>query len=312
MSASADVATPGRSRVSLWVQAVRAFSFTASVIPVLLGGLFALALPGQGANAWYLLPLAALGGLLLHAGTNLINDYYDYKNGVDRECSYGSSGVLVGGLLPTASVFRGALVAFGLAAALGVILIALRGWPMAALGVMGLAGGYLYTGQPVGYKYYALGDLLVFVLMGPLMVIGGYLAVTGEYRHEVLLLSLPVGCLVAAILAANNLRDVVHDGEAKVTTMARVLGAKGGRAEYVALVVGAYAIVAGLVLARILSPWTLLTLVSAPLAVKNLRLVLASRPGEAEDLATADVSTAQLHMAFGVLLIIGVVLGAIL
>ena len=93
MPASANAVSPERSRVSLWVQAVRAFSFTASVIPVLLGGLFALG--AQGTKAWYLLPLAVLGGLLLHAGTNLINDYYDFKNGVDRECSYGSSGVLV-------------------------------------------------------------------------------------------------------------------------------------------------------------------------------------------------------------------------
>ena len=115
---------------------------------------------------------------------------------------------------------------------------------------------------------------------------------------------------MAAILAANNLRDVVHDGEAKVTTMARVLGAKGGRAEYVILVVGAYGIIAGLVIARVLSPWTLLVLISSPLAVKNLRSVLTSRPGEAEDLATADVTTAQLHMAFGLLLTLGVILGA--
>jgi len=310
MTASANAAVPQRSRVGLWVQAVRAFSFTASVIPVLLGGLFALG--AQGSKAWYLLPLAMLGGLLLHAGTNLINDYYDYKNGVDRECSYGSSGVLVAKLLPPQAIFRGALVAFGLASALGVILIAFRGWSMAALGVIGLAGGYLYTGGPVGYKYFALGDLLVFVLMGPLMVIGGYLAVTGVYRHEVLLLSLPVGCLVAAILAANNLRDVKHDGDAKVTTLARVLGAKGGRAEYVLLLVGAFAIMIGLVIARVLSPWTLLVLISAPLAVKNLHTVLASRPGEAEDLATADVTTAQLHLAFGLLLTLGVIFGAAL
>lgn len=306
----ANAVAPERSRVSLWIQAVRAFSFTASVIPVLLGGLFALG--AEGPKAWYLLPLAVLGGLLLHAGTNLINDYYDYINGVDRECSYGSSGVLVAGLLPPRAILWGALTAFGLAVALGVVLIAFRGWSMAALGVIGLAGGYLYTGRPVGYKYFALGDLLVFVLMGPLMVLGGYLTVTGVYRPEVLMLSLPLGCLVAAILAANNLRDVVHDGEANVTTLARVLGAKGGRAEYATLVAGAYAIVVGLVIARVLSPWTLLVLISSPLALKNLRAVLGSRPGEAEDLATADATTAQLHMAFGLLLILGVVLGAVL
>jgi len=310
MSASANPTVPQRSSLSLWVQAVRAFSFTASVIPVLVGGLFALG--ATGPKRWALLPLAVLGGLLLHAGTNLINDYYDFKRGVDREGTFGSSGILVAGLMPPRSIFLGALVAFGLTVAIGVVLVAVRGWPMLLLGGIGLLGGYLYSGRPVGYKYIALGDPLVFVLMGPLMVIGGYLTVTGQYHHNVLLLSLPIGCLVAGILGANNLRDIKDDGEAKVNTLARLLGRRAGKVEYLLLVLGAYGSVGALVLTKVLSPWTLLVLVSGPIAVKNLALVLRSREDEAQDLATADVATAQLHMIFGVLLGLGVVLGATL
>ncbi|MFH2010924.1 MAG: 1,4-dihydroxy-2-naphthoate octaprenyltransferase [bacterium] len=310
MSASANPTVPQRNRLSLWIQAVRAFSFTASVIPVLVGGLFALG--ATGPKRWALLPLAVLGGLLLHAGTNLINDYYDFQRGVDREGTFGSSGILVAGLMPPRSIFLGALVAFGLTVAIGVVLVAERGWPMLLLGGTGLLGGYLYSGRPVGYKYLALGDLLVFVLMGPLMVLGGYLTVTGQFRHEVLLLSLPIGCLVAGILCANNLRDIEHDGEAKIITLARLLGHRAGKVEYTLLVLGAYASVAVLVPAKVLSPWTLLVLLSSPLAVKNLSLVLRSREGEARDLAFADVQTAQLHMVFGVLLGVGIVLGATL
>lgn len=299
-----------RSTASLWLQAVRAFSFTASVIPVLLGGLLALGAPEP--RRFWLLPFAVLGGLLLHAGTNLVNDYFDFRKGVDREGTLGSSGILVAGLLPPRAILAGALVAFALAAGAGAVVVAVQGWPVLVLGAIGLAGGYLYTGRPVAYKYLALGDAMVFLLMGPLMVLGGYVAVTGVYRPEALLVSLPVGCLVAAILHANNTRDIGHDGEAGVVTVARLLGHRGAKVEYALLVGGAYAAVVALVLARVLSPFTLLVLLSAPLGAKALATVLRSRPGEAGDLATADVMTAQLHLLFGVLLTAGVVLGAVL
>ena len=114
-------------------------------------------------------------------------------------------------------------------AGIGLVFIAVRGWPILAIGVVGLLGGYFYTAKPVGLKYLALGDLSVFVLMGPLMVVGAYLVMTGEYHHRVLLVSLPIGCLVTAILHANNTRDILHDRQAKVRTMANLLGHRGAR-----------------------------------------------------------------------------------
>ncbi len=310
MSNAADstLAAP-RSSVSLWLQAVRAFSFPASVVPVLLGGLFALTAPGL--RHWWLLPFAVLGGLVLHAGTNLVNDYFDFEKGVDCEGSHGSSGILVAGLLPPRAILRAGLLCFAITAALGVPIVAVQGWPVVILGAVGLLGSYLYTGRPVAYKYLALGDLLVFVLMGPLMVIGGYLAVTGTWTREVLVLSLPVGCLVAAILAANNLRDREHDGEAGVTTVARLLGHRGGQVEYALLVTSAYGIVAVLAATGVLSRYTLLALLSLPVGLKVLAKVLRSRPGHTEDLVQADVMTAQLHLLFGLLLTLGVVIGAL-
>ena len=89
-----------------------------------------------------------------------------------------------------------------------------------------------YTGKPIGYKYIALGDFLVFTLMGPLMVIGSYYVLTGDYNTNVLYVSLPVGFLVAAILHANNLRGIVHDTQANVKTLAKqrlqTLGQRSG------------------------------------------------------------------------------------
>ncbi len=300
---------PARHPASVWLQAVRAFSFTASIIPVLLGGLYALTYAGD--KNWALLPLAVLGGLFLHAGTNLFNDYFDYKRGVDGPETYGSSRVLVDGLLPPEKIRTGGFVFFGLASAIGAILIYFVGWPIIVLGALGLFGGYLYTGQPIGYKYLAMGDVLVFFLMGPLMVIGGYLVVTGTWNLSVLALSVPIGLLVVSILHANNLRDRIHDGQAGIATVARLIGHRWGKVEYVLLVAGAYVAVGALAWANVLSPWTLLVLISGVPAAKNIALVLKSREAFPEDLATADVASAQVHMLFGVLLIAGEAVGAI-
>lgn len=199
------------------MQAVRAFSFTASMVPVFVGAMLALAY--EGTVRWSLFPLVVVCSLLFHGGTNLVSDYFDFQRGVDRKDTFGSSGVLVNRLLQPRQVLHAGLLLFALGCVLGLILLAYRGMPIFVLGVIGLLGGFFYTGKPIGYKYIALGDFLVFTLMGMLMVIGSYYVLTGDYNTNVLYISLPVGFLVAAILHANNLRDIVHDTEANVRTL---------------------------------------------------------------------------------------------
>ncbi|UCH11468.1 MAG: prenyltransferase, partial [Fidelibacterota bacterium] len=196
--------------------------------------------------------------------------------------------------------------------ALGFILIWVRGLPMFYLGLVGFLGGVFYTAGPIAYKYHALGDLLVFALMGPLMVIGSYFALTGSYEVSILYVSLPVGFLVAAILAANNYRDIAHDREAGIKTFASMLGYTGAKVEYSLLVLGAYVTVVLMVVFQILEPWALLVLVSLPPAWKNLRAVWANTPGEVEAVAMTDQQTAQVHLQFGILLVIGLIIGAVI
>ncbi|MCP4589696.1 MAG: prenyltransferase, partial [bacterium] len=209
-------------------------------------------------------------------------------------------------------VFVGGLVAFAIACGIGLLFIALRGWPIMGLGVLGLLGGFFYTARPVGYKYIALGDALVFMLMGPLMVIGTYFVLTDSYSHSVLIASLPVGCLVAAILHANNMRDIQHDRDAQVRTVANLLGHDLSRLEYYILVGGAYVAVLGMIVGGLVSPWGLLVFATAPLAAKNFRRVVRSQPQQPETIATLDVQTAQLHLAFGLLFSLAILLGALL
>ena len=98
-----EVATqPTRSKASVVLQLTRPFSFTASILPVVVGAAAAASFPrGGGGVAWWLLPFAMLGGVLFHAGTNVVSDYFDFKCGADRKDTLGSSGVLVAGLMST-------------------------------------------------------------------------------------------------------------------------------------------------------------------------------------------------------------------
>jgi 1,4-dihydroxy-2-naphthoate polyprenyltransferase len=299
-----------RNLLGIWFQAMRPFSLTASVLPVVIGAVLAATVDGP--VEWPLFPLIVACSLLFHIATNMVSDYFDYKRGVDRDETFGGSRVLFEGLITPKQLLAAGILLFAVGFSLGLLLVAVRGWPIFILGVIGLLGGWFYTGGPVAYKYVALGDILVFVLMGPLMVIGSYLALTGGFSMTVLYASLPVGCLVAAILHANNLRDITHDARANIKTMAMVLGLPAAKAIYMGLVAGAYLVVLVMVLGRLVTPLALAVGITLPLAVRNVRAVLASVPGKPESIAMGDVMTAQLHLAFCALFGIAIFIGTFL
>ncbi len=296
--------------IKVWLQAIRPFSLTASAVPALLGAAWVFY---QGTPAdWRLLPLIVIASLAIQAATNLVSDYFDYIKGVDSKDTYGSSRVIVDGLLPAGQVLVGGLILFALTAAIGLLFVAVRGWPILALGVVGIAGGLFYTAAPIGFKYIGLGDLMVFVLMGPLMVIGSYLVLTGGYLQSLLWLSLPIGFLVAGILSANNLRDILHDSQAGITTTAGLLGHRLARYEYSGLIVGAYVSAAVMIAVGLLPLLSAMVFVTLPLAVKAIRKALASRPEQPAHIAALDVQTAQIHLLFGILQIISLLIGGFL
>ncbi|MBI5725097.1 MAG: prenyltransferase [Planctomycetes bacterium] len=297
----------GRTSLKVWFRAVRAFSFTASLTPVLLGAVLAL---GAHDVRWELTPLVAMASVLIHAGTNLVSDAADYRRGVDRPGTHGGSGVLVAGLLTAGQVFFGGLVLLAAGSVVGLFLVWARGLTVLWLGLAGVAGGFLYGGRSFGYKYIALGDVMVFLLMGPLIVVGAHFTLTGEMSLRPLLASLPVACLVTAILYSNNLRDIAHDCSSGVRTLAGMLGLRGAKIGYFILVGGAYALAAAWAACGVLSPWTLLVLLTLPPAWKNLSLIRRARMSNSSEIAAIDVLTAQLHLGFGLLLSAGILLGA--
>jgi 1,4-dihydroxy-2-naphthoate octaprenyltransferase len=297
-----------RRRVAATWEILRPFAYTASVIPVLAGGALAVV-----DGAFSLLPFIAalIGGVLLHSGTNIVNEIYDVRKGVDTIVSPRGSHAIVKGRMSERSAFVTAGLAFLLAVVIGVYLIGLRGPAIIVLGLLGLAGGWGYTAPPFQYKYHALGVPLVFLLMGPLMVVGSYFAVTGAWSVEALILSVPVGLLVAAILHGNEWRDISEDARAGARTFSVRMGRQAAHWLYLSLVVGAYLVLTAAVVAGILPIWTLLAMFSLPLLVRQVRSAEFGASGQQRAIAMIDLQTAQLHAAFGYHMVLGLVVAAL-
>src|SRR5579875_1225404 len=270
----------------MWIQAVRPFSFTASIVPVLLG--------------------TAVAAVAIQGAANLFSDYFDYRGGYDTPESFGGSGVLIRGILLPSEVFLGGLVLLLLSAGIGVFLATTRGSTLLLLGGVGVLGAYFYSGRPVAYKYRALGDPVIFLLFGPLMALGAYFVQARAMGLMPVLYALPVGCLVTAILHVNNMRDIPFDARGGGVTVARLLGLRGSQLVLDGLVLSAYGLVLAGVATGTFVRGTALTLLSAPLAW-GLRRRVRGATGP-RDLVQVDVATARLHLVFGLLLVVGVLL----
>jgi len=288
-------------------EVVRPFSFTASLLPVSVGGAIAL---GQGRMHWPLFFAALLGALGLHIGTNVTNEIYDVRHGIDSITSPRMSMAILKGRISERGAFVVAWSAFLLALLMGIFLTLHRGWPIVLLGLIGFIGGYFYTAPPFQYKYRALGLPLVFLLMGPVMVGGAYYAVTGTFDANLIVVSLPVGLLVTAILHGNEWRDVAEDTRHGFTTFSAQVGRDAAHWVYVMLVLGAYVAVGLAVMVGALPKLALLTLLSLPLLAWILRDAERGAEGHLRAIAMIDLMTARLHSAFGVLLLVGLVAGS--
>lgn len=298
--------TLGRRLAGAW-EVVRPFSFTASLLPVSVGGAIAL---GQGRMHWALFIAALLGALGLHIGTNVINEIYDVRHGIDAITSPRMSMAILKGRISERDAFVVAWSGFILAVLMGIFLLLQRGWPIVLLGLIGFIGGYFYTAPPFQYKYRALGLPLVFVLMGPLMVIGSYYAVTGGFDPSLVVVSIPVGLLVTAILHGNEWRDVAEDTRHGFTTFSAQVGRDAAHWVYVMLILGAYVAVGLAVMVGALPKLALLTLFSLPLVALILRDAERGAEGHLRAMAMIDLMTARLHGAFGALLLVGLVAGS--
>jgi 1,4-dihydroxy-2-naphthoate polyprenyltransferase len=284
-----------------WFLAARPWSFTMTAISVSVGGTVAAV---EGVFSWPLYFLTLIAAVLMHAASNLINDFDDVRHGVDSPdvpTARYRPHPLMEGRLRLEQVRTAAYLLYLLAAVIGLFLAATRGMLVIFLGIIGTAAGITYTAAPLNYKYKALGEFSVFLMWGPLMVTGAYYVQQQTVSADALLISIPFGVLVALVLLANNIRDVVYDRSKGIQTLAIVLGERKGIAVYLALIVAAYLAVLVMSVVGPLTAWSLIVLLSTPLAIKLLRQMTHNIPLD------ADAQTAKLDTAFGLLLVLSLV-----
>ncbi|AKI97638.1 1,4-dihydroxy-2-naphthoate octaprenyltransferase [Kosmotoga pacifica] len=290
------------------VVAVRPFSFSASILPVMAGNLYAVYKDYEFTPSLFL--LSTVGVLLMHIGTNLTNDYYDYKNGVDTGETYGSSGLLVRGEISSKSVFTGIIVSFTLAILIGLRIVIMTDRTVLWFGITGVAGGLFYTAPPFNYKYHGMGVPLVFLLMGPLMVMGGYYVQARHFTFDVFLFSLSFGIFTALIMLANEIRDIEHDISKGIRSIPLFFGKKISKIIYILMGCLAYVVVVAQTIDGSLPVVSLLTLLTLPLFIKNSVKLVSARISK--DIITLDKESAAVQMVFSSLLIIALLIGVML
>lgn len=301
--------TPGNAlpapRPALWLRATRPLYLPTSLLPALAGALVAI---GHDAD-WWLLPVALFALLLLHAATNVCNEVEDAAHGVDSPDKMDNSGVFCRGLLSIREGRRLYAALFAAAFVIGVGISLVQGVTLLVIGLLGILGGWLYTGGPRPYKYDGLGDPLIILLMGPLLTQGAYTAVTGDGFHAAAFwLGLGPGLLIAAVLAGNNAADIEGDRAAGVRTLAVRVGFRRARVLYLINLIGAFLVPPALLAASLFEAWILLPLLLVPALVARIRQVRGAGPTDNAGLVTLAPQTAQMHLLFSLLLSAGIVL----
>ncbi len=286
-------------QLKAWALATRPKTLVAGVVPVAVGSALAF---HDGAFSVPVALAALVGALFIQVGTNLANDYYDFKKGADTSKRLGPPRATQQGWLAPKTVLTGAFVCFASAFVVGMYLVSVAGVPIVVIGLTSILAGYAYTGGPFPLAYHGLGDVFVLVFFGFVAVGGTYFAQTQTLTMTTLFAAVPVGLLGVALLAVNNTRDAETDVEAGKRTLVVRFGTGFGKAEYLATIVVSALVPVALWATGRATSWVLLPLISLPLALAPARLVLGQRGAV---LNQALAGTARLQLVFGVLFAIG-------
>lgn len=296
-----------------WIIAARPWSFTAALIPIALGTALAwsetLQYPITAFHVFLFL-LTLLCGILLQAGTNLLNTYGDYISGVDTVDSAITCPQLVRGMLSVHTMKVVAITILVVAVILGFSLYLLSGWPILVFGFLGFIGAASYTTGIFPYKYKGFGPFIVFLLMGPCMVLPAYYVQIDFLSWRPFFASLPIAFLVTAIMHANDLRDIEHDTLANIKTVAIWLEDKWSLVLYKLLCLSAFLSLIIVVSFGIVPFTGLLPLVLFPsLTAKFQKL---GRTGISFEIQRLEGWSAQFHFLFGILYVTGIILWRII
>ena len=234
------------TKIFKWMVIMRLPFLSATFVPIFAGAAVTAMLGYQVSWGW--LGLTVLAGSLLHIGTNTSNDYFDHMSGTDAlNYNYSNKGLNGGsrsiqmGLISPKGIIIVAIITFSLSAIVGVPLIIKSGLPILWLGLIGFFSGLFYTAPPFRFSSRkGIGELLIGLNFGPLMVAGSALVQTGQLLPEAFLAGIPIGFLIAAVVYMNEFPDYESDKATGKNTLIVVLGPKKARAGYVALITSAF------------------------------------------------------------------------
>jgi 1,4-dihydroxy-2-naphthoate polyprenyltransferase len=285
----------------VWWQMIRPHTLTASFVPVLLGTALAL---GSGKIHIGLFVVMLVACLLIQAATNMFNEYFDFKRGLDTEHSVGIGGTIVRDGIKPKTVMQLALCFYGISLLLGVYICMNSSWWLALVGLICMSVGYLYTGGPYPISYTPFGELFSGLFMGMLITLITFFIQTGTVNSTSILVSIPIFVLVSGINLSNNIRDLDGDKENSRKTVPVLFGKKRAICLLAGMFIFSYLWVLALMVIGVAPIWAAIVILSAPKAIKATKgFIQNALPIQ---MAPAMKATAQTNTIFGLLLAVGI------
>lgn len=285
------------------VLAFRPKTLTASLVPCLAAT--ALAAAEGLAFQWWIFTYALVASFLIQIGTNLVNDAMDFKKGADTKERIGPQRITQAGILTGTQVMLLATLFFIGAIGFGLPLVNEGGQPIVIIGVLSVMMGYAYTAGPFPLAYRGLGDLFVVIFFGLVAVMGLFFLHSKLWTLSSFILGLQIGLHATVLIAINNLRDIEGDAKVNKRTLAVRLGVSGARKEIYFLCLAPFVLqVYWLLQGRWIA--AVLPLLALPLAIKIMKNITNTLPSPMYNKFLGQ--SAGLHLVFGVLLSVGLIL----
>lgn len=304
-----------KDRIKLWVLEARVPFFTATVVPITLGAVVAWA-RGEPFH-WGLFLLTLVGGLFMHAGANMINDYMDHLRGTDAanvefvRPFTGGSRMIQDGLLTPRQVLTASVLCLALGCIIGIYLASVRSWLILVIGAVGLFSSVFYVTPRFALSAIGIGEVFIGLNFGVLMTLGAYVVQTGRFTWEPVIASLPVALLIAAVLYINEFQDAAADASVGRHHLVVRLGKRLAAQGYAALMLAVYlCLVLGVWLDSV-AVWASLGVLTVPLAYRAVRVALVAYD-DSQRLVPANALTIQIHLFTGLLMIVGYVIEGLL
>jgi len=285
----------------VWFKAARAPFLVVSLIPAVLGGLIAWY---RGSFDALLFAAVTLGVVMAHSAADFIDDYFDFRKGNlgNKEKQFHDSPLIDGRVTPGQVMFA-ALLCLAVAAAAGVYAFLAVGMPVIYLMVVGAFIVFFYTSPPLMLNYRGLGETALFFGFGPLITGGVCYVLRPELLWEPILLGAVLGIFTMNIGLVSNTFDHDDDAKSGKRTLALRLGQANAVRFLAAGSVAAYAVLVAAVMAGLATPWSLLALLAAPLAVATVRKT--SLFSDTANYTAAMTSAIALSSVSGILLCAG-------